>query len=145
MVSRRGMMNLAAGGAGAAWWIAIVYAADGVRFVAVGRSRAVLVSRLAVYVMEQAPRQLWPDDASRVHQMLSGGALDVAIDLYFASVGNRWDKEWLHAEEVDHAAVYPPSTNSTAPVTYDAAPEARNTTGPTNSRSLARRPNGVRA
>lgn len=87
MVSRRGAMNLTAGGTAAACCIAIVYAADGVRFVALGPSRADLVSRLAAYVMEQAPRQLWPDDASRVHELLSGGALDVAIDLYFASVG----------------------------------------------------------
>lgn len=93
-------MKLAAADVSSATWcIAVVYAADGVRFLAVGRSRAALISRLAVYVREQAPWKLWPDVATGVHDLLSSGALDVAIDLYFTSVGDRWDPEWLHAEE----------------------------------------------
>jgi hypothetical protein len=83
--------------------VAIVYAHDGVRFVAAGLSRSALVSPLASYVMEQARLQLWPEDASRIEQLLSDGAPQGAIDLYFAAVGNRWDKEWLYAEDIDLA------------------------------------------
>lgn len=41
-------------------------------------------------------------------------------------------------------AEYPPSTKRIAPVTYDAASDARKTTGPTSSCSLARLRIGVR-
>jgi hypothetical protein len=84
----------------AAWCAAIVCAADGVRFLAIGPSRASLLARLAQYVEEQAPRKLGPVEATQVHQLLGSGALEVAVDLYFASVGGRWDEEWLHHEEI---------------------------------------------
>jgi hypothetical protein len=83
------------------WSVGVVYAADGIRFLAVCTSRAALLTKLAGYVGEQAPQRLWAADASRVRELLSGGALKRAIELYFASVGGRWDEEWLHAEEIN--------------------------------------------
>jgi hypothetical protein len=83
------------------WCAAIVFAADGVRWVTVAPSRPALVSRVAGYVREQAPGKLWPEVAFRVHQMLRRNALEAAIELYFASVGDRWDTEWLHTEEIE--------------------------------------------
>jgi hypothetical protein len=39
-----------------------------------------------------------------VEELLSDGAMDAAIDLYFASVGSRWDEERLHVEGIAPAA-----------------------------------------
>src|SRR5262249_53625623 len=44
-----------------------------------------------------------------------------------------------------HQADQPPSATRFAPVTYDDASDARNTTGPTTSSAFAMRPSGMRA
>jgi hypothetical protein len=85
-------------------WVGVVHADDGVRFLAIAPSRGVLLSRLAAYVEDQAPWKLWPEMADRVRCLLSRGAAEVAITLYFESVGERWDSERLHTEEVAPAA-----------------------------------------
>ncbi len=66
----------------APWHVAIVCAADGLRFLALDPSPLVVSTRLAGYVREQAPRTLWPDDASQVHRLLSAGMPDAAIERY---------------------------------------------------------------
>jgi hypothetical protein len=93
------------------WCVALVWATDGLRFLTMGPSRASILPALSMYVREQAHLKLWPEDALRVDQLMAGGALDVAIDLYFAAVGERWDEEWLQAEEIDLA------TNTTEAIT----------------------------
>jgi hypothetical protein len=82
------------------WCVAVVHAADGVRFLTTAPTRAALAPRLAAYVGEQAAWKLWPAHAARVRDLLRAGALDDAVELYFASVRERWDSEWLHAEEI---------------------------------------------
>lgn len=91
--------------------LAVVGAVDGVRFLATAPCPADLWPRVAAYVAEQAPRKLWPGDAERIRVLLSRGELEMAIERYFASVGDRWDEEWLHTENItleerhDHVAV----------------------------------------
>ena len=94
------MTSLATTGDSGTMLVAIVYAVDGVRFTAAGQSPAALFAELARYVRQQAPMRLWPEDAVRVQELLYAGALEAGIDLYFASVGARWDEERLHVEGV---------------------------------------------
>jgi hypothetical protein len=74
---------------------ALVYALDGVRFVAAASSRRALMRRVAEYVQRQAGEMLWEGDARRVDQLLVGAAYEEAVELYFALVGKRWDEEWI--------------------------------------------------
>jgi hypothetical protein len=87
-------------GSPATWWIGIVHAADGIRFIALGPTREVMVRRLADYVREHAPHHLGPENAGRIAGLLSGGAWEVAVGLYFATVGSQWDEEWLHTQSI---------------------------------------------
>jgi hypothetical protein len=74
---------------------ALVYALDGVRFVAAATSRRALILRVAEYVGRETNNRLWPADARQVETLLAGGAHEEAVELYFALVGKRWDDEWL--------------------------------------------------
>lgn len=74
---------------------AVVRAADGVRFVATADSRSALTRRLAEYVRERAPLTLWPIQAAEVRALLEEDEPDAAVARYFATVGDRWDEEWL--------------------------------------------------
>jgi hypothetical protein len=74
---------------------ALVYALDGVRFVATAASRRALMRRVAHYVERHADDALWANDASRVRRLLEDGAHEEAIELYFALAGQRWDDEWI--------------------------------------------------
>ena len=74
---------------------ALVYALDGVRFVATATSRRVLMRRVAHYVERNADERLWANDASRVRLLLANGEHEEAVELYFALVGERWDEEWI--------------------------------------------------
>jgi hypothetical protein len=74
---------------------AVVYAADGVRLVATAASHPALTRRIADYVQKHASDRLWPRDAYLVHQALADAAHEVAVELYFAFVGQRWDEEWI--------------------------------------------------
>ena len=78
--------------------VAVIHAADGVRFVAAGTSRRALTEQLADYVWQRAEQQLYPVEAARVAQALNCGDLDLAIDIYFSSELQRWDAEQLHFE-----------------------------------------------
>lgn len=80
--------------------LAIVYAADGVRFVTAAQSREAAQRRLAGYVAERAELNLWPPDAERVRQLMLSGCEAGAIETYFRCVGERWDLESLHRESV---------------------------------------------
>ncbi len=84
--------------------VAVVHSADAVRLVAACVSQRGLTRRLAEYVRERAPHQLWPDDAGRLLGLLAGGDAGGAVDLYFASVGERWDPEWLVVDTVEVGA-----------------------------------------
>jgi hypothetical protein len=74
---------------------ALVYALDGLRFVATAASRRTLIRRLADYVERRTSDSLWPADARQVEMLLAHGAEEEAVELYFALVGKRWDEEWL--------------------------------------------------
>ena len=74
---------------------AVVYAIDGVRFVAAATSRRALLRRVAQYVERHAGDRLWANDARRVHHLLDVAAHEEAVELYFALVGERWDEEWI--------------------------------------------------
>ena len=76
-------------------FVAVVHAADGVRFSAVAPSRYELVHRIAEYVRQWGGYLLRPDHARHLRGLLARGEWEAAIELYFGLVGKRWDKEWL--------------------------------------------------
>ena len=78
-----------------ALFLAVVHAADGVRFSAVADSRHELVHRIADYVRQWGGYLLRPDHARHLRGLLARGEWEAAIELYFGLVGKRWDKEWL--------------------------------------------------
>ena len=78
-----------------ALYIAVVHAADGVRFSAVAESRYELVHHIADYVRQWGGYLLRPDHARHLRGLLARGEWEAAIELYFGLVGKRWDKEWL--------------------------------------------------
>lgn len=80
---------------GQAMFIAVVHAADGVRFSAAAESRHELVHRIAGYVRQWGGYLLRPDHARHLRGLLARGEWEAAIELYFGLVGKRWDKEWL--------------------------------------------------
>lgn len=75
--------------------VAVVLADADVCFVAAARSPHALTRRLAAYVRERAPLNLWPEDARLVGELLDRGELEDASEHYFRTVGNRWDHERL--------------------------------------------------
>ena len=78
-----------------ALFIAVIHAADGVRFTAAADSRHELVHRIADYVRQWGGYLLRPDHARHLRGLLARGEHEAAIELYFGLVGKRWDKEWL--------------------------------------------------
>jgi hypothetical protein len=88
--------------------IAVVRAPDGVRLVAACRTERELLCNLSAYVTRRAARQLWPADAQRVRSLAAGGALEAAVDFYFARVGERWDSEELLKVALDESSTAEP-------------------------------------
>ena len=80
--------------------LAAVVSPDGVRFTAAAADRASLYERLSAYVAEHAARQLWAEDAVIARLEQHRGDHQAAVTHYFASVGRRWDLEWLVVSEV---------------------------------------------
>jgi hypothetical protein len=78
-----------------ALFVAIVHADDGVRFTATADSRRALVHRVAEYVHQWGGYMLHPEHARHLRSLLVRGESEAAVELYFALVGKRWDKEWL--------------------------------------------------
>jgi hypothetical protein len=76
-------------------FLAIVHADDGVRFMAATGFRRELVHRVADYVRERCDDMLSPEHACHLHGLLVRRETEAAVELYFAVVGSRWDKEWL--------------------------------------------------
>jgi hypothetical protein len=74
---------------------AVVCAADGVRFVAVGDNAAGLIGQLANYVRVRCGDVLWPSAAQQVRRLVDDGLPCAAIHLYFTHLGERWDAEHL--------------------------------------------------
>jgi hypothetical protein len=81
--------------------VAAVYASDGIRLLTASRSREAVTECLAAYIHGQADMLLWPADALRVRALLGAGDAEEAIALYFARVGERWEREQLRREAVD--------------------------------------------
>jgi hypothetical protein len=75
--------------------VAVVLATDGVRAIVAATTRDRLFAGLADYVARAAADRLWPADARRTQTLLAVGAHEAAVAHYFASVGARWDEEWL--------------------------------------------------
>jgi hypothetical protein len=76
-------------------FIAVVHAADGVRFTAAVPSRRELVAQLAGYTRRRAAHVLEPDHARHFRALIAREELEGAVEVYFGLVGARWDKEWL--------------------------------------------------
>jgi len=72
-----------------------VHAVDGVRFTTAASSRRDLIHRVAEYVQRWGGYVLRPDHARHLRGLLARGESEAAVELYFALVGKRWDKEWL--------------------------------------------------
>lgn len=79
---------------------AAVFTQEGVQLVTAGRTREALMRSLARYVERQATTMLWPEDALRLRGLLAGGQAAEAVALYFATVGERWEREFLKIEVV---------------------------------------------
>ena len=82
-------------------YVAVVHAVDGVRFTASAPSRRELVHRVAEYVQRWGGYVLRPDHARHLRSLLARGESEAAVELYFALVGKRWDKEWLITAAID--------------------------------------------
>ena len=80
--------------------VAIVHSSDGIHLVTTGPEDAAF-AEVGDYVRCRAEHQLWPDDAARLMTLLEQGRVRDAVDLYFARVGDRWDREYLAVHPVD--------------------------------------------
>jgi hypothetical protein len=87
--------------------VAVVHDGSAIYFVTAAPSREELSGRLLRYVREQAPLQLWDQDAARVAELAEQGQPDAALEHYFQTVGARWDRERLFT-----AVVPPPDTQA---------------------------------
>jgi hypothetical protein len=76
-------------------FVAVVHAADGVRFTAAATSRHELIRQLTTYARRRAPHVLHADHARHFRALVARGELEGAVEVYFGLVGERWDKEWL--------------------------------------------------
>jgi len=85
--------------------VAVVHTVDTVRLVVASTCREELVRRLAGHAWRCGPDELWAEDAARVHALVADGELEAAIGHYFATVGRRWDKEWLVTAKVGAGAL----------------------------------------
>lgn len=80
-------------------YVAVVHTVGAIRLVTAASSRAGLAERLAGYARRHAGNQLWAGDARRLRRLCAAKQFDRAVELYFASVGERWDEEWLVIEQ----------------------------------------------
>src|SRR5262245_28157136 len=74
-------------------FVAIVHRPETVELIAVSSHQDAVLCRLAQYVYERAAHTLWEGDAARVETLLASDHKQAAVDHYFATVGQRWDKE----------------------------------------------------
>src|ERR687886_438093 len=72
-------------------FVAVVHTRDCVRFAAADVSRAALMAQVADYVRDRVDDELREDGVRRVRALLAVGAVDDAVEHYFARVGERWD------------------------------------------------------
>ncbi len=87
---------------GLAVHVAAVCCAGEVRFITAATSFSSLAAALAEHVRKSTPDQLWPADARRVNRLLAKKEFESAVDLYFRSVGGRWDQERLVVNVVEN-------------------------------------------
>lgn len=80
-------------------YVAAIQTVDGIRHLTAARSHEELDTRIASYVIANTER-LWPADAERVQTLLEAGHTDNAIEMYFRTIGTRWDEETLIVQEV---------------------------------------------
>jgi len=80
--------------------VATVLCAGEVRLLTAAISRQDLDRNLADHVRKSARHQLLPQAADKVYRLLESNRFDRAIEIYFASVGERWDEERLVINEV---------------------------------------------
>jgi len=80
--------------------VATVLCVGEVRLVTAATSRHALERNLADHVRKNARHQLLPQAADKVYRLLDNNRFDRAIEIYFASVGERWDEERLVINEV---------------------------------------------
>jgi hypothetical protein len=75
--------------------IAVVRAADGVRFTASASDDDALDALLIDYIAARCDDVLWPAAAREVRRLIADCRRKEAIGAYFSNVGQRWDDEWL--------------------------------------------------
>lgn len=85
---------------------AAVNGPDGLAFIAQAPTEAERTGALVTYTLERCDYTLRPEDAARVRALVDGGRALEAIVAYFASVGKRWDAEWLELWEHDADAAF---------------------------------------
>jgi hypothetical protein len=82
-------------------YLAIVHSEDGVRFATAAPSASALTGRVLDYIRPRVSDRLWPSDVERFNCLLAQDDRELAVELYFAAVGRRWDCEWLWTEETE--------------------------------------------
>lgn len=78
--------------------VAVVHAADGVRFVAASQCPEQLSAEIVRYIRRRCDDVLWPSDAAAVRALIDDDEPFAAIAMYFALTGQRWDEERLELE-----------------------------------------------
>jgi hypothetical protein len=80
--------------------VAAVFSAGGVHFLAAAPTSEELMSQIGSYVEGQADLLLHGEDARRVRALLTAGECAEGVRLYFESVGERWEREYLRLDVV---------------------------------------------
>lgn len=81
-------------------YAAVVHTIEDVQLLTAGTSLEEVTGHLARYVGAKADHMLWPRDGQRVRRLLDEGRESEAGELYFARVGERWEREYLKIERV---------------------------------------------
>src|SRR5258708_40309998 len=75
-------------------YLAIVCAIDGARFAAVAENEPQCAAQVAAYVKEQAPEQLSPPSAERIHELFTAADVAGAGPAYFRPARPAPDARW---------------------------------------------------
>lgn len=75
--------------------VGVVSGAGEVLWIGAARTRAALAEEIADFLIPRADYQLHDGDRTQFRRLLAQSQPQRAVDLYFATVGSRWDVERL--------------------------------------------------
>lgn len=80
--------------------VAVVHGAREVHFVVADTCPSALFKQLCDRLAQDAPDQLWDEDARAFFDLRRAGRVEQAVELYFREIGGRWDAAWLSVHTV---------------------------------------------